>query len=330
MKMSLLPHLVCPQCKSKLYLDTSHLKNGEIYHGMLRCHENDHHYEIDGGVPNFVLNETSESQHQVADTYSQKWRMTPNYGYSEATLQFQRQWYLQKFGWNTVGKFKKYLWNKKLVLDAGCGLGRDVKFYAENTKGQVFGVDISDGIQAAQEKLWQLPNAHLIKADMTMMPFADNYFDFVACDQALHHTNNTHDGFIKLLNHVKRRGQIAIYVYKKKNEAREYADDLIRKYTTEMDYADCMVFATACTIFGNIVSNLNLELQRDIYWNLFKCFWRDKYDFKTNVLINLDWYHPKYAWRHTPEEVKSWYEKANVKIKYFDISESGISIRGNK
>jgi SAM-dependent methyltransferase len=277
-----------------------------------------------------VLPDTSSGQHQVAEVYSKKWRMMPTYGYSEATLAFQRKWYLQKFGWRTTSNFKRYLWAKKHILDAGCGLGRDVKFYAENTSGLVFGVDISDSIIVAQEKLGQLPNVHLIKADMMRLPFPVGFFDFVACDQALHHTGNTHDGFMQLAHYVKPHGQMAIYVYKKKSEAREYADDLIRKYTTDMDYGDCMVFATACTMFGKIVSDLNLELQRDIYWNIFKCFWDGKYDFKTNVLINLDWYHPKYAWRHTPEQVKEWCQEAKIDVHHFDVCESGISVRGYK
>ena len=97
-----------------------------------------------------------------------------------------------------------------------------------------------------------------------------------------------------------------------------------------MSHDDCVAFSKACAEFGKAVSRLNLEMQRDIYWNIFKCFWNEDYDLATNVAINYDWYSPKYAWRHTPEEVKSWCEEANVIIEHFDVCDSGISVRGYK
>ena len=266
----------------------------------------------------------------MANTFAQKWDMVPDYGHDTATRDFQREWYLQRFGWETIGNLRQFLEGKERILDAGCGLGRDVKFYAENAKGTVFGVDISGGIILAQEKLDHLPNVYIIKADMTRLPFPDNYFDFIACDQALHHTPNTRISFMELVRHVKPRGHIAVYVYKQKSKAREIADDLMRKYTTEMSHEDCVVFSTACAMFGQMVSKLNLKMQRDIYWNIFKCFWNEDYDLATNVAINYDWYRPKYAWRHTPKEVKVWCEEANLTIEHFDVCDSGISVRGYK
>ena len=46
-----------------------------------------------------------------------------------------------------------------------------------------------------------------------------------------------------------------------------------------------------------------------------------------NHLINLDWYHPQYAHRHTEEEVRSWCAAAGVRIVHFDAQESGYTVR---
>ena len=331
--MSLIPHLACPQCGEGLQIrsaEWSGILDADVLNGVLYCDRGLHEYTIDEGVPVLLPPDMSAEQKQVADVYSDKWRRIPGYGYDDAALEFQREWYLQKFGWRTVDRFREFLLGQERVLDAGCGLGRDVKFYAENTNGLVFGVDISDSILVANERLRHLPNVHLIRADMTRLPFRANYFDFISSDQALHHTPDTRDSFNRLVDHVKPRGQIAIYVYKKKSPAREYADDMMRSYTTEMSYDDCAAFSSACALFGRTVAKLNLDLQRSIYWNLFKCFWDDRYDVTTNVLINMDWYHPKYAWRHSLDEVLSWYEKAGLAIQSTDVSDSGISIRGCK
>jgi len=335
-KLSLLSHLACPQCGNKMRVNSHEVVMGtcrsadDISQGVLFCHFMHHSYEIVKGVPVLIPPNMSADQTQVAEAFARKWGMIPNYGHDVATRDFQHEWYLQRFGWKTTDHLKQFLETKERILDAGCGLGRDVKLYAESTRGTVFGVDISDGVLLAQEKLGHLPNVHIVKADMTRLPFPADYFDFIACDQALHHTPNTHDSFMKLVHHLRPRGHIAVYVYSKKGIARETADDLMRKYTTEMSHDDCVTFSAACAIFGQMVSKLNLEMQRDIYWNVFKCFWNKDYDFSTNVAINFDWYRPKYAWRHTPEEVRIWCEEAGLFIEHFDICDSGISVRGYK
>ncbi|HCR15865.1 MAG TPA: hypothetical protein DIU35_00135 [Candidatus Latescibacteria bacterium] len=38
------------------------------------------------------------------------------------------------------------------------------------------------------------------------------------------------------------------------------------------------------------------NLQRFVYWHIFKCYWNESLDFDTNVMTNFDWYRPKYAY----------------------------------
>jgi ubiquinone/menaquinone biosynthesis C-methylase UbiE len=271
-----------------------------------------------------------KAQALTGERFSWKWTHLPDYGFDGATAQFQKEWYIKKFGWGTEANLRRFLGKCEFVLDAGCGLGRDVNMYAQSTKGQVYGVDISDSVFLAMERLKDVSNAHFIRGDMMELPFDDEYFDFIACDQALHHTPNTHLAFKTLVQKLKVGGQIVVYVYKKKGLAREFADDGIRKFTTQMSEKDCLKFAEACTLFGRAVSKVSLDLQRFIYWDLFKCFWNDGFDYQTNVMINFDWYSPVYAWRHTPEEVKSWCKECGLEIIHFDVGESGISVRARK
>lgn len=72
------------------------------------------------------------------------------------------------------------------------------------------------------------------------------------------------------------------------------------------------------------------DLQRFVYYNFIKCFWNDDFTYDENVMTNFDWYHPKYAHRHSPEEVKEWFENLGLKMIVFDVGESGISVRGEK
>jgi hypothetical protein len=66
------------------------------------------------------------------------------------------------------------------------------------------------------------------------------------------------------------------------------------------------------------------NLQRFIYYNMLKCFWNPEMEFEYNVHVNFDWYHPRYAHRHSPDEVRGWLDELKLKEEYFFVSQSGI------
>jgi len=72
------------------------------------------------------------------------------------------------------------------------------------------------------------------------------------------------------------------------------------------------------------------KLQRFIYYTMMKCYWNPSISFEHNVVVNFDWYHPQYAHRQTPEEVKSWMKILNMKEKHFHVSDAGIFVVGEK
>ena len=109
MKLSLLNHITCPRCQSKLYLGRSINRHDEVFHGTLQCQDEGHVFAIDNGVPDFLSPETSVSQLKVADTYSKKWRMMPDYGYSEAHTSVPERLVPAKIRLENDRKFPKIL-----------------------------------------------------------------------------------------------------------------------------------------------------------------------------------------------------------------------------
>ncbi len=115
-----------------------------------------------------------------------------------------------------------------------------------------------------------------------------------------------------------------------------------------MSVKDCITFSKEMTLLGknlskikqkikipNDISLLNIkagtyDVQRLIYWHFLKCFWAEDNDFERSVGVNFDWYSPKFAFRHTPKEVKTWYKECKLKILSFKEIESGISVTGKK
>jgi len=44
--------------------------------------------------------------------------------------------------------------------------------------------------------------------------------------------------------------------------------------------------------------------------------------------VNFDWYHPHFAYRHTLDEVKGWFDELGLELEHIDESLSGISAVG--
>lgn len=85
-------------------------------------------------------------------------------------------------------KFIKLLNNKGLVLDAGCGAGRDSKYLIEHGL-QTIGIDFSEGMLGEARK--KVPNGDFRKMDMRELKFSANEFDGIwACASLLHLPKN--------------------------------------------------------------------------------------------------------------------------------------------
>lgn len=345
MKRVLLEYLRCPVTKESLTLKNEVLDagSGEITSGVLLT-QGGRKYSIVDGVPIMLAQECIDpGQSETIESFSGKWKTAPNY--RQDTKEHYITWYLERYGYRDLGQLKQFLSTKKRILDAGTGEGRDTELYSDHSNALVFGVDMSDGIFFAYRDLKDRQNAHLIKADLTRLPFEEGFFDFIACDQVIHHTKDTFQSLRCLLKHLGP-GHIAIYVYKKKGPIREFCDDFIRDKSVHLSIEECMNLSRAFTSFGKALSEIKAEihipedipllgikaghfdLQRWIYWNIFKCYWNEKIDWTSNVVTNFDWYHPKYAHRHTPDEVRAWFMQEGLSVCHFLEVDSGISVIG--
>lgn len=80
--------------------------------------------------------------------------------------------------------FTSHLGGRRLVLDLGCGPGRDVEFLAE-LGCRAIGLDLSAGMLAEARR--RLPQADLIRADLRRPPLKSASIDGVwACASLLH------------------------------------------------------------------------------------------------------------------------------------------------
>ncbi len=76
------------------------------------------------------------------------------------------------------------------VLDAGCGVGLITQWLAERAgpAGSAIGIDLSG--QHARDALQLAPDASILQADVTRLPFADASFDRLWCANTINHVHN--------------------------------------------------------------------------------------------------------------------------------------------
>jgi len=347
LKLSLLNYLACPTCSGEIVLKVQKKVKNDIFTGKLKCKKCGDSFAIKNGIPRFVTDKTKDFI-KTEDAFSAKWKIHHKNHQAKDWIDFQQNWFLERYGWKSIQYFNDFLKNKKYILDAGTGVGNSANMLSSNSESQIFALDASESIDFAYKKYNSKKNIHFLQADLRKLPFKRKFFDYVYSDQVLHHTKNTSTSFKYLTKFLNKGGHISIYVYNKKAPVREYVDDHIRKTTVNMSTKECMEFSKDMAILGKSLTDIKkkitiprdipilgvkagtYDVQRFIYWHFLKCFWDPSNNFKRSIGVNFDWYSPKYAYRHTSTEVKKWYKDSKIKISHFKEIESGISVTGIK
>jgi hypothetical protein len=72
------------------------------------------------------------------------------------------------------------------------------------------------------------------------------------------------------------------------------------------------------------------DIQRFIYWNFLKCFWKEDWSFELNKCTNYDWYAPSNAQRFSRAEFEEMISGNKLSITYFHEEEACYSGRFKK
>jgi ubiquinone/menaquinone biosynthesis C-methylase UbiE len=291
-----------------------------------------------------------DNQAQTNAAFSEKWTKYSKEEQQEQELlfQFQREWYLNLYGFNSENDLKKYLRQQSIVLDAGCGLGYKAKWFADmSPETLVIGLDYSDAVFVARKKYESTDNIIWVKGDIADTRIKDNMISFVSCDQVIHHTEVPQNSMDELTRVIKKNGELAVYVYAKKALPRELLDDYFRNESKNISSKEIWQLSEQLTKLGQSLTDLNIEfdvpdipllgikggkidLQRFIYWNFLKCFWNSELGRTTSVSINFDWYAPSNAERYYQNEFLKMIEKSKLETVYLKSEEAFHSGRFKK
>ena len=196
----------------------------------------------------------------------------------------------------------------KLVLDAGCGLGRFSEIVLDNG-GTVVAVDLSGAIDAAFENLGSRDHIYFVQADIFKLPFRPGTFDMVYSWGVLHHTPDPPAAFEKLPPLVRPGGKVMTMVYANYNKAYLATTEFYRRLTTRLPKRMLLKLCYAAVPlyyvgkvpgFGPLVTRLLLPVSVRPPTHR----WR--------VGNTFDLYSPKYAFTYDHVEVYGWYERADL------------------
>jgi SAM-dependent methyltransferase/uncharacterized protein YbaR (Trm112 family) len=224
MKAHLVEHLVCPVSGDPLSVRIVTADGQEILEGTL-ISASGREYPIVGGVPRFVGGEG-----YVAN-FGFEWNRHSRI-YLDGKDQFRTR--------STQAQLERKLGlsadrvNGARALDVGCGIGANARAMVEWGAAEVFCIDLSSAVDAAFANTRDLPNVHVLQADLFHLPFRAGTFDVIFSIGVLMHTPDTRKAFLSLVPLLRELGSIAIWVYEDFRGAERWWSDLLRSVTTRM------------------------------------------------------------------------------------------------
>jgi SAM-dependent methyltransferase len=287
-KRALLAWLRCPTCSGCLEPDSGDL---EIESGRITCPQH-HAFPIIRGIPRFVADDA------YTRSFSYEWtsfRRTQLDSFTRRTDTRDRLQASLNFPLEQLAG--------KLVLDAGCGMGRFAEI-VHRVGGEYVGLDYSFAVDAARANAGHLDGVHFVQADLFRPPFADEVFDLVMSLGVLHHTPNPSRAFASLPRVLKRGGHLTITVYDAGNKVYVANSRFWRRYTTQLPRrvlhglsyaAGPLYYLWTLPVLGMLLRSVAfISLERDWRWR---------------VLDTFDWYSPRYQSWHTHHEVFCWFKE---------------------
>jgi arsenite methyltransferase len=344
MKESLLDLLMDPVHRTPLKLEEAQREGQEIVSGLL-CSDEGTTYAIQQSIPRFVTLKDA-GQQQTQSAFAFKWSKRETYE-TPAFNDIYSTWLYQKYGFDSLDNQTAYFASRKRILDLGCGSGSAslpwLSSQAWTGKALWVGVDISQAIDIARDRLHSFANTHFVQGDALELPFFDETFDTIFSEGVLHHTPSTRAAILAATRVLEIGGAFHFYVYRRKAPLREFSDDYVREAICDLSDEAAWEEMRSLTELGKALSDLqaqvevpdvpvlgikagSYDVQRLIYWNFAKLFWNDSLSFEANVHVNFDWYRPQYSHRQTEAEVQAWCEEAGLSITRFHQQDSGFTV----
>src|SRR5271169_2072831 len=206
----LLKLLCCPRCRGDLTLTVGERSSdGHVMTGELKCTPCGTSHPVVRGIPRFGAAVLSADVSSTVEGFGYEWSklnsVLQNKRFTDSALFL-----------DFLRPVEPSYFKGKVVLDAGCGLGRFTYWAQQFGAELVVGVDLSKSCEAAFENTRKLENVLIVQADIFDMPLR-RAFDYVFSVGVLHHTASPRGAFAKVAALMKPGGAMSAWVYGREN-----------------------------------------------------------------------------------------------------------------
>lgn len=226
----LLELIACPRCAGAPFsLEVRQGEEDEILEGSLDCPSCKTRYEVRRGVPRLMpdAGDVPNDAQRTVDRFGKEWN----------DFDFLSHHYEAQFlAW--IHPIKPADFKDKIVLEGGCGKGRHSALAAAFGAKDVIAVDLSSAVDAAYRNTHNMPNVHVVQADLFHLPVPRASVDLAFSVGVLHHTHDPRGSFQELVARVKPGGRVVAWVYGYENNEWivRYVDPVRRGVTSRLPH----------------------------------------------------------------------------------------------
>jgi SAM-dependent methyltransferase/uncharacterized protein YbaR (Trm112 family) len=312
MKAALLEYLACPACGRELAIEGQRAEL--VSEGTLLCRGCAARYPVRGGIPRFPIAgapDVSAITRRTSHMYRFAWAR-----FGKPSV--ERSWEKDSDRFSTLIPSGLTSGPGRVGLDAGCGAGLDLLNMSRGG-AEIIGIDVSTGVDVAQDLLRDRPNVHLVQGDLNAPPFRPGCFDFIYSFGVLHHLADTRLGFTNLARLLKPGAPLITYLYERfddRSRAEQAALSAVggfRHLTTRLPagtlYALCWAVVPfiwlTCSLPARALRNLVPGLAQRIPF---------RHTVRWSVLSSdlFDRFSPPVERRYTEDEVRELYAGAGL------------------
>jgi SAM-dependent methyltransferase/uncharacterized protein YbaR (Trm112 family) len=246
--------------------------------------------------------EPMEGEEDVLRTFSSEW---VNYDWDGKAY-----WNLSADRWfksmDYVLDLKPAGLKNRLVLEVGTGIGGVADHVSRSQECEVIGMDLGYAVDVANRHFGSNPFLHIVQASAFRLPYAPATFDFVYSFGVLHHTFSTRTAFDSVGALIKPNGRFFLWVYSPENESRSLLrrtlmqiENVARPVITRLpETAQAVALAPAIPVYMGWQALQVLRGNADV-----------RYGVREALHAARDRLTPKFAHRHTEDEVVTWFRE---------------------
>jgi len=326
MRPAVLPYLACPTCGAAFTADGAASADGDVETGELRC-AGGHAFAIVRGVPRLVPGGgASNDAKGTVEGFGYEWT-------HEGANRLQAHDEEQFYDW--VKPLVAADFQDKVVLDAGCGMGRWAACVARAGAKDVVCVDLSESVESARANLRALPNVHVVQADIFRLPLV-RAFDVAYSIGVLHHTPDPEKAFGCVMSRVVAGGRMCAWVYGREGNGWivSIVDPIRKGVTSRLPRSVLWALSTSLSI--PLQAFLRVSFRRAADGSTSRRFpvpygayfgWMARYDFRHNRAIVFDHLVPGLAYYIRGDDFRRWFTSRGVADPLI-TSRNGNSWRG--